>query len=49
MAGVAALSILPAGRLPNYRPGDIPPNPALPSPEEEKRIAEELDRKETFS
>jgi len=49
MAGVAALSILPAGRLPNYRPGDIPPNPALPSPEEEKRIAEELDKKETFS
>jgi predicted MFS family arabinose efflux permease len=49
MAGLAALSILPAGRLPNYRPGDIPPNPALPSPEEEKRIAKELDRKETFT
>lgn len=25
MAGLALLSILPAGRLPNYRPGDIPP------------------------
>jgi len=49
MAGLAALSILPAGRLPNYRPGDIPPNPALPSSEEEKRIAKELDRKETFT
>jgi predicted MFS family arabinose efflux permease len=49
MAGVAALAILPAGRLPNYRPGDIPPNPAQPSPEEERRIVEELDRKETFS
>jgi hypothetical protein len=49
MAGVAALAILPAGRLPNYRPGEIPPNPAMPSPEEEKRIVEELDRKETFS
>jgi len=28
MACVALLSIIPAGRLPNYRPGDIPPNPA---------------------
>ncbi|WP_353144832.1 MFS transporter, partial [Acinetobacter pragensis] len=25
MAGLALLSILPAGRLPNYRPGEIPP------------------------
>lgn len=49
MAGLAALAILPAGRLPNYRPGDIPPNPALPSPEEEKRIAKEMERKETFT
>ena len=47
MAGLAALSILPAGRLPNYRPGDIPPNPAPPSPEEEKRIVAELDRKQS--
>jgi predicted MFS family arabinose efflux permease len=26
MAGLALLSILPAGRLPNYRPGEIPEN-----------------------
>ena len=49
MAGLAALAILPAGRLPNYRPGEIPPNPAPPSPEEEKHIAKELERKETFT
>ena len=47
MAGLAALSILPAGRLPNYRPGEIPPNPAPASPEEEKRIVAELDRKQS--
>jgi predicted MFS family arabinose efflux permease len=49
MAGLAALSILPAGRLPNYRPGDIPPNPAPPSPEEEKRIVDALDKKESVA
>jgi predicted MFS family arabinose efflux permease len=49
MAGLAALSILPAGRLPNYRPGEIPPNPAPPSPEEEKRIVDALDKKESVA
>jgi hypothetical protein len=24
MAGLALVSIIPAGRLPNYRPGEIP-------------------------
>lgn len=41
MAGLAALTIIPAGRLPNYRPGEIPANPPLPSAEEEKRLARE--------
>jgi len=26
MAGLALLSIFPAGRLPSYRPGEIPEN-----------------------
>ena len=39
MACLAALTILPAGRLPDYRPGDIPANPPQPSPEEEREIA----------
>ena len=29
MAGVALLCIIPARRLPNYRPGEIPAHPAL--------------------
>ncbi|MCU0892898.1 MAG: MFS transporter [Rhodospirillales bacterium] len=41
MAGLAALTIIPAGRLPNYRPGEIPANPPPPSAEEEKRLARE--------
>ena len=32
MAGVALLAIFPAGRLPNYRPGEIPSRPPLPAP-----------------
>lgn len=43
MAGLAALTIIPAGRLPNYRPGEIPANPPPPSAEEEKRLARELE------
>jgi hypothetical protein len=27
MAGLALLAIIPAGRLPNYRPGEIPADP----------------------
>lgn len=30
MAGVALLAIVPAGRLPDYRPGEIPANPPPP-------------------
>jgi hypothetical protein len=37
------LTIIPAGRLPNYRPGEIPVNPPEPSAEEERRIAAEYD------
>ncbi len=32
MAGVALLAIFPAGRLPNYRPGEIPSRPPVPMP-----------------
>ncbi len=39
MAGIAALTIIPAGRLPNYKPGEIPANPPEPTAEEERRIA----------
>jgi predicted MFS family arabinose efflux permease len=44
MAGLAALTIIPAGRLPNYRPGEIPANPPMPSAEEERRVAREYER-----
>ncbi len=47
MAAIAALAILPAGRLPGYRPGEIPANPPEPSAEEERRIAREYEAKET--
>lgn len=46
MAGLAALTILPAGRLPGYRPGEIPVNPPEPSAEEEIRIARQYEAKE---
>jgi MFS family permease len=46
MAAVAALSIMPAGRLPAYRPGDIPDNPPPPSAEEERAIAEAFDERD---
>jgi len=39
MAAIAALTILPAGRLPAYRPGDIPANPAPPTADEVRAIA----------
>jgi hypothetical protein len=44
MAGLAALTIIPAGRLPNYRPGEIPATPPMPSAEEERRVAREYER-----
>lgn len=46
MAGLAALTILPAGRLPGYRPGEIPANPPEPTAEEERRIAREYEAME---
>jgi hypothetical protein len=33
MAGLALLAIIPASRLPNYKPGEIPPNPPPRSPD----------------
>jgi hypothetical protein len=39
------VTIIPAGRLPNYRPGDIPANPPQPSAEEERRLAREVEEK----
>jgi len=33
MASIALLAIFPAGRLPNYLPGELPdPSPAAPEP-----------------
>jgi len=46
MAAVAALSIMPAGRLPAYRPGEIPDNPPPPSAAEEREIAEAFEARE---
>jgi predicted MFS family arabinose efflux permease len=39
MACVALLSIAPASRLPDYRPGEIPDNPPPPQAEELRRAA----------
>ena len=46
MIMLPALTIIPAGRLPSYRPGQIPVNPPEPSAEEERRIAREYEAKE---
>jgi MFS family permease len=40
MAGIALLSIFPARRLPDYKPGEIPADPPPPTPEELKATAE---------
>lgn len=45
MAGVALLSILPASRLPDYRPGEMPPDPF--STPEKARDAVALDDRQT--
>ena len=37
MAGLALLAILPAGRLPAYRPGEIPAGPPETPAQGEKR------------
>ncbi len=42
MAGVALLAILPAWRLPNYKPGEIPDNPPPPTPEELRKAAQQM-------
>jgi hypothetical protein len=44
MAGVALLTIFPAGRLPNYRPGEIPAHPAPAGPEALKAAAREAEQ-----
>jgi hypothetical protein len=46
MAGVALLTIFPAGRLPNYRPGEIPAHPAPAGPEALKAAAREAEAAE---
>ncbi len=46
MAGLSALTIIPAGRLPGYKPGEIPANPPDPTAEEERRIAAAYDAAE---
>jgi MFS family permease len=42
MAGVALLSIAPASRLPDYRPGEIPDNPPPPEPDDLRQAAREI-------
>lgn len=44
MAGVALLAIFPAGRLPDYKPGEVPAHPAPASPDELKAAAAEMER-----
>ena len=43
MACLAFLAILPASRLPDYRPGEIPDTPPPLKPEELRRAAHEAD------
>jgi predicted MFS family arabinose efflux permease len=43
MAGLAALTIIPAGRLPNYRPGEIPAHPPPAQPDELRRAARDAE------
>ncbi len=38
MAALSLLAIFPAGRLPNYKPGEIPANPPLPKPKPEDAL-----------
>ena len=46
MSGVALLAILPAGRLPDYKPGEIPANPAPARPEALMAAAREAEEHE---
>ena len=38
MAALSLLAIFPAGRLPNYKPGEIPANPPPPTPKREDEL-----------
>ena len=38
MAALSLLAIFPAGRLPNYKPGEIPANPPPPPPKREDEL-----------
>lgn len=49
MAGVALLAIAPAARLPAYKPGEIPDNPAPPMSEELRETAHAVASKESES
>jgi predicted MFS family arabinose efflux permease len=44
MAAVSFLAIIPAGKLPNYKPGEMPAHPAPESPEQLKAGAAEAER-----
>ncbi|WP_291295492.1 MFS transporter [Elioraea sp.] len=44
MASVALLAIIPAGKLPNYRPGEMPAHPAPATPDELKAGVAEAER-----
>lgn len=46
MAGVAFLAIFPAGRLPDFKPGEIPAHPEPESPEALKAAAQEVEKAE---
>ncbi len=38
MAALSLLAVFPAGRLPDYKPGEIPANPPLPKPKREDAL-----------
>jgi predicted MFS family arabinose efflux permease len=46
MAAVSFLAIIPAGKLPAYKPGEIPAHPAPESPEQLKAAAREIEQAE---
>ena len=46
MAGIAFLAIMPAGRLPDYKPGEIPAHPKPDGPEELKAAAAQAEEGE---
>lgn len=46
MASVGFLSIFPAGRLPDFKPGEIPAHPEPESPEALKAAVREVEKAE---